>query len=256
LSYYFAMLLIYTLSAVKKYPEKFETLLSGLNGISGASLYVVKCKEISAVVSDIKKADLIASRSIVLEYAEVIDNLAKLFTLLPMRFGSVMESIDAIADMLERNYCEIQLNLLKVEDKLEFGLKVFCDSEKLKEELLTKTKDGIKSPANPAHEIENSVFREYVNKKLKEHRLEELVLVYVDSVIAEINSYLSFLNADSKIKKLPSASVMIDAVLLLPKGRKNDLIQAAGDLQNQYPGLSFVMTGPWPPYSFVEIAIK
>jgi len=139
---------------------------------------------------------------------------------------------------------------------LEFGLKVFCDSEKLKEELLTKTKDGIKSPANPAHEIENSVFREYVNKKLKEHRLEELVLVYVDSVIAEINSYLSFLNADSKIKKLPSASVMIDAVLLLPKGRKNDLIQAAGDLQNQYPGLSFVMTGPWPPYSFVEIAIK
>ena len=254
--YDFAMVLIYSLSAVKRYPEKLNVLLSGLKGISGAGLYAASFKEISAVVSDIKKADLIASRSIALEYAQVIDTLAGHFTLLPMRFGSVMESTDAINEMLERNYKEIHLNLQKVDNKLEFGLKVFCDSEKLKAELLAKTAVGFKAPISEAQEIERSVFREYVNKKLKEHQLEELVLVYVDSVIAKITGYLSILNADYKIKKMPTASVMIDAVFLLEKERKDALIQAAGNLQNQYPGLSFVMTGPWPPYSFVEIAIK
>ncbi|MDZ4204673.1 MAG: GvpL/GvpF family gas vesicle protein [Bacteroidales bacterium] len=249
-------MMIYSILSVKNNHEKLNTLLITMKGISGTDLYAVSLDEISAIVSDIKRTDLIADRSNAIEYAEVIENLAQQFTLLPMRFGSLMESTDAIKKMLGRNYNEIQHNLQKVENKCEFGLKIFCDSEKLKAALTVKSEAGTKTPDKPAREIKNSMYKDYVNQKLKEHRLEELLLSYVESVIAEITGYLVRLNAVSKFKKMTTASTIIDAVFLLKKGRKDELIQLVADLKKQHPGLNFVLTGPWPPYNFVEITIK
>ena len=249
-------MMIYSILSVKNNHEKLNTLLIVMKGISGADLYAVSLDEISAVVCDIKRADLIADKTNAIEYAGVIENLAQQFTLLPMRYGSLMGSTDLINKMLGRNYHEFQQNLQKVENKCEFGLKIFCDSEKLKAELRAKSEADTKTPDKPAPEIKNSVYRDWVNKKLKEHRLEELLLTYVDSVIAEITEYLARLNAVNKFKKMATGTTIIDAVFLLDKERKDALIHAVGDLQNQYPGLNFVLTGPWPPYNFVEITIK
>ncbi|MCX6233318.1 MAG: GvpL/GvpF family gas vesicle protein [Bacteroidetes bacterium] len=248
--------MIYAILSVKSNHEKLNTLLVDMKGITGAALYGVSFDEISAVVSDIKRADLIADKTNAIEYAGVIENLAQQFTLLPMQYGSLMESTDAIKKMLERNYNKIQHNLLKVENKVEFGLKVFCDSEKLKAELRAKSEADTKTPAQPAPEIKNSVYVDYVNKKLKEHRLEELLLTYVDSVIAEITEYLARLNAVNKFKKMATATTIIDAVFLLEKDKKGELIQAVEDLQDHYSGLNFVLTGPWPPYNFVDFTVK
>jgi len=248
--------MIYSILSVKNNPEKLNTLLVGMKGIAGTGLFAVSFDQISAVVSNIKRADLIADKTNAIEYAGVIEKLAQQFTLLPMRYGSLMESTDAINKMLGRNYHEFQQNLHKVENKCEFGLKIFCDSEKLKAELRAKSEADTKTPAKPAPEIKNSVYRDYVNKKLKEHRLEELLLTYVDSVISEIMGYLARLNAVNKFKKMATATNIIDSVFLLEKEKKSELIQAVEDLQNQYPGLNFVLTGPWPPYNFVEITIK
>ena len=248
--------MIYAILSVKNNPEKLNVLLSEMKSLSDVDLYPVSCGEIVAVVSDIKRADLIADRSNAIEYAGVIETLAQKFTLLPVRFGSVMESTDAIIKMLERNFNEIQRNLQKVENKFEFGLKIFCESEKLLAELKAKSEDDAQTPAKPAPERKNSVYREYVNMKLKEHKLEELMLAYVDSVIAEITGCLAHLNAISKFKKMATPTNVIDAIFLLEKDKKDELIQAVERLQNQYPVLSFVLTGPWPPYNFVDFAVK
>ena len=248
--------MIYSILSVKRNSEKLNALLVGMKGISGTDLCAVSFDEITAVVSDAKRADLIADRSNAIEYAAVIENLAQQFTVLPMRYGSIMESADSINKMLERNYHEFQQNLQKVENKYEFGLKIFCDPEKLKSELRVKSEADTQTPEKPATEIKNSVYKDYVDKKLKEHRLEELMLTYVDSVIAKILGYLDRLNTINKFKKMATDTNIIDAVFLLDKERKDALIHVTEDLKNQYPVLNFVLTGPWPPYNFVEIAIK
>lgn len=248
--------IIYAIVSVKRVPEKLIALLSGIEGIAGADIYAVSFNEISAVVSDKERAALIADKSSAIEYAEVIENLAAHFTLLPMRFGSVMESADAIIKMLERNYFEIQNNIQKVDNKCEFGLKVFCDTEKLHEELRRKSEETANTTSKPSIEIRNSVYGDYMNKKLKEHRLEELLLTYVDCVIAGITGYLDRLDAVNKFKKMTTASNIIDAVFLLEKDKKDTLILAVEELQNQHIGLKFVLTGPWPPYNFVDFTVK
>ena len=248
--------MIYAILSDKINPGRIPTLLSEIKGIAGADLVAVSFDQVSAVVSDIEKADLIANQTNAFAFASVIETLAQQYPLLPMRFGSIMESTDSIQEMLEKNYPEFLNNLLKVENKSEFGLKIFCDTEKLKAELKTKSEVTNETSQKPASESKDSVFKEYINQKLKAHRLEEMLLNYVDSIIAEFTGFLVQLEAVKKIKKMTTATTIIDAVFLLEKDKKAELIQAIEDLQHKYSGLNFILTGPWPPYSFVDITLK
>jgi hypothetical protein len=248
--------MIYSILFVKNNQEKLNTLLIAMKGISGANLYAVSIDEISAVVSDIKRADFIADKKNAIEYAGVIENMAQQFTLLPMRFGSIMNSTEIISNMLEKNYSGFQKNLQKVENKSEFGLKIFCDTGKLKAELNLKSEETSETSQNPVIENKNSVFKEYINQKLKAHRLEETLLGYIDSVIAEFNGFLIELNAEKKIKKMTTATTIIDAVFLIEKDKKAELVRAIEDMQGKYSELNFILTGPWPPYSFVDVTLK
>jgi hypothetical protein len=248
--------MIYAIVSLNNNPDKLGSLLSGMKGITGEALDAVTFNEISAVVSDIKRADLIAGQANAIAFAGIIENLEQHYTFLPMRFGSIMESTGSIQKMLEKNYPEFQNNLQKVENKSEFGLKIFCDTEKLKAELKSKSEEVSETSQKPVTESKDSVFREYVNQKLKAHRLEEMLLSYIDSIIAEFTGFLTQLNAVKKIKKMTTATTIIDAVFLLEKDKKAELIQAIEDLQSKYTGLNFILTGPWAPYSFVDITLK
>lgn len=248
--------MIYAIVSVNSNPQKPETLLYGKKGIAGTGLEAVPFGQVSAIVSDTKSASLATDKNNAIEYAGVIESLAKEFTLLPVRFGSIMKSSEEIIEMLERNYTEIQLNLLKVENKHEFGLKVFCDSVKLKAELKSKSDAVNQAQQKPDPQAKNSIYKDWVNAKLKEHRFEEMVLAYVDTVIEEITEYLARLDAVAKFKKMITDTTIIDAVFLLDKEKKDALIHTVGNFQKQYQGLKFVLTGPWPPYNFVNFTIK
>ncbi len=248
--------MIYAILWVKDDSEKPDSLLKEMKGISGEELFLIAFGKITAVVSNIDKKSIVADNPSALAFARVIEELRKQFTLLPMRFGSFVDSADAVLKMLERNVSKIQDNLQIVDNKMEFGLKVFCDTGKLKAELIEKSNRQTSLSINPAPEANVSVFRDYVNKKLQAHRLEELLLNHVDSVISNITEFCDRLNISCKTRKMLSESTIIDTVFLLKINQQDMLINHLEELKTQYPGLNFVLTGPWPPYSFVESTIK
>jgi hypothetical protein len=246
---------IYAILSVKNDTEKLVEMLVSMKGVSDAGLFLVSVNEIAAVVSEFE-TNRNADRSDAIEYANVIETLSQKYTLLPVRFGSVMKSNEDIIRLLERNYQEIQHNFEKVDNKFEFGIKVFCDSEKIKDDLISKSEADTKKPEIPVSKNSNSIYREWVNEKLKVHRIEELMVTYIDSVIEEITTYLIRLKGISKFKKMVTATTVIDVVFLVDKTRKDELIQAVGNLQSQFLKLNFVLTGPWPPYNFVDFKVK
>jgi hypothetical protein len=250
------MILIYALLPVNNDQDALNLQLSELKGISGENLYIVSVNEIGAVASDVKAIEAISDRSCVLEYAEVIERLARQFTLLPVRFGSAMKSTDAIVQLLIRNRDEITDNIGKVSGKIEFGLKVFCDADKLSEELKEQSGRDSNVPAISGGENHRSVYREYITRKLQVHRQEELLVTYVDSVIDKIKVSLSVFDASCKFKKMTTASNIINTAILVKKEEKDELVIKIENLQTICPGLSFVLTGPWPPYSFVDFTVK
>lgn len=249
-------IIIYALLSDKEDSSELDLKLKRMQGLLNTEIYSLKKGQITAVLSNISRTNLITDSTNALLFAEIIDTLSQEFSLLPMRFGSLMESSNAILQMLERNYISIQKNLDQVKDKSEFGLKVFCDSAKLKADLIERTEYNDQEKDQLSTETKPSVYREWVNRKLKEHRLEELLLTHVDKVIASISEQLSSMNAVSKYKKMLTETTIIDALFLLKKDQNEELMAVITNLQKQYPGLNFVMTGPWPPYNFVEFTIK
>jgi len=248
--------IIYAILSNRINPGKLTSLLSEIKGIGGAGLISVSFNQISAVISDTEKAGLTATQTNAFAFASVIDTLDKNYPVLPMRFGSIIESTDSVQKMLENNYAEFQNNLQKVENKSEFGLKIFCDTRKLKAELQMKSEELSEVSEKTGSAKNDSVFKEYINQKLKAHRLEEILMGYIDSIIAEFTGFLVELKAVKKIKKMTTDTTIIDAVFLLEKNKKAELVQAIEVMQGKYSELNFVLTGPWPPYSFVDITIK
>ena len=248
--------MIYAILSDKVNHGNLTALLSDIKGIAGAELVADSVNQISAIVGDIERADLIAIQTNAFAFARVIETLGQHYPVLPMRFGSIMESSGSVQKMLDKNYPEFRNNLQKVENKSEFGLKIFCDTEKLKAELRIKSEEMSETSQKPTSEGKDSVFKEYINQKLKAHRLEEMLMAYIDLIIAEFSGFLVQLNAVKKIKKMTTPTTIIDAVFLLEKDKKAELVQVIEDLQRKYSGLNFILTGPWPPYSFVDITLK
>lgn len=249
-------MMIYALLSAPKDSGRLALILNGMRGISGTVLSSVAVDGINAIVCEATRANTIADRSNAIAFAAIIETLSHDFTLLPMRFGSMMDSSEAIASMVKRNYTEIHSNLQKIENKFEFGLKVLCDSEKLRADLIRKSEadNNISSSLTP--EAPTSIYRDWVNRKLKEHRLEELLLTHVDAVVTTITTHLSSMNADCKFKKMLTETTIIDALILLKKELKPELMTEISNLQVKYPGLNFILTGPWPPYNFVDFIVK
>ena len=248
--------MIYAIVSPKDSQPTLKALLAKMKGIAGNELQTISLGGFTAIISNIIKADLVASRSDALQYAGVIEAMAEHYPILPVRFGSVMDSMEAIRSLLERNTIEIQQNLLKVENKNEFGLKIFCDPDTLKAQLKQRSESLAGTPVISSIERKKSIYIDYVNQKLSEHRVEEMLMAYIDSVITEMSGFLTRLEAITKFTKMVTPTTIVDALFLIEKRKKDELISAVEEVQKKHPSLRFVMTGPWPPYNFVDFKVK
>lgn len=247
---------IYAIVFTGDNPDGLQMFLQNGKMFSMANISALTFNQVSAVVGDYSGNGSTAGKLAAIGYARIIEGISDSFNLLPMRFGSVTESEEHTLKMLRSHYDVFVNTLKKTENKDEFGLKVFCNSMKMRAFIKEKLLFEASEQPQTGQMTENSVFRDYINKKLEEHRLEERMLQYTESIIAEIISYLKNMNPEHKIKKMVSPSNIIDAVFLMEKQHKTDLVKTIEDFQNRYPELIFMLSGPWPPYNFTNITLK
>ncbi|MCF8308429.1 MAG: GvpL/GvpF family gas vesicle protein [Bacteroidales bacterium] len=248
--------MIYAIILTNNNPDKLTSFLTPMKGISEEILYSVSFKNVSAVIGDIKREDLKKTKPQIIKYADLIENMKQYYTLLPMQFGSIVDSAKTIKKKLEINYQEINQNLKKVKNKYEYGIKVFGNIEKLKEGFMPTTKSEFQKTLNSSSASKNSAYRNYVNKKFFKYKQDKVLANFIDSVIEEIKGYLAHFNSLHKFKTEISSRNIIDGVLLIEKDKENELIRIVKDMQNRYPKLTFILTGPWPPYNFIDININ
>src|SRR5207302_1251950 len=99
-------------------------------GTVPAEISTVHYKDVAAVVSDTPIEVLDATRENVLAHERVNEAVMRQHTVIPMSFGTVFKTRDDIIELLKGAYSAFDDVLNKMEDKLEFGLKVLLARDK------------------------------------------------------------------------------------------------------------------------------
>jgi len=117
--------------------ETKQVLPFGRMGIggSGEPVYAVIHHGIAAVVSKASFSSFDPARENALAHEHVIETVMKTHTIIPMSFGTVFRTDDDIREVLKSIYASLKDVLKQMEGKLEFGLKVNWDRDRIIEEL-------------------------------------------------------------------------------------------------------------------------
>ena len=86
-----------------------------------ADVYTINYKDMAAVVSDVPIVPLDSTR----------ENVMRDHTVIPMSFGTIFKTREDIVELLRSAYDAFADVLNKMQDKLEFGLKVLWDRDEI-----------------------------------------------------------------------------------------------------------------------------
>src|SRR5215510_7746588 len=227
----------------------------GSIGIGGGQrVFTVAYRDLAAVVSDTPIVIYDPTRENVLAHEFVNETVMREHTVIPMSFGTVFRSDDDVTELLRSTYQAFSDVLDKMRDKIEFGLKVLWNREKVVATLehendeIRRLKDEISR-----HTSSSTYFARMQLGRLVEGALEEIGTRYV----ADIHDSLKPVALASRSNKPIGDRMIMNAAFLVERTHEHLFDERVKETSRRYEDLlTFKYSGPWPPYNFVNIKLK
>src|SRR5947199_3011360 len=228
----------------------------GTIGIGGRSdrVYTVPYKELGAVVSNWPLIVCDPTRENALAHEHVNDVVMKECTVIPMNFGKGVRTENGIKEFLKGTYEALSDVLQKMEGKIEFGLKVNWDKDQVIKEIeseneeIRRLKEEIQS---------NTSTSTYFSRMQLGRVVESALQAKADAYVAEIYEALRDAAIASRSNKPIGDKMIMNAAFLVEREKTKSFDDQISEIAKKYENkLSFLYTGPWPPYNFVNIRLK
>jgi hypothetical protein len=229
-------------------------LTFGPIGIGGdpTEVYTVNWRDLAAVMSDSPPGVQDPTRENVLAHQRVNETVMQEHTVLPMSFGTVFKTKDDIAEFLRSAYDAFADVLNKMENKLEFGLKVLWDRDAVLQEIEQEDEDIRRLKSEIASQKGSTYFARMQYGRLVDAALQARSERYV----AEIFAALRDVAVAARSNKPIGDRMIMNAAFLVSRPEEPAFDARVKELGVTYDKLTFKYTGPWPPYNFVNIRLK
>lgn len=229
-------------------------------------LKLVPFRDISAIVSKVSRKEFDQSAidknvkdirwlsKAASKHEEVNDFVNQRMTPLPLKLCTVFQSESKVVQMLKKNYALFSLSLKELDGKAEFG--VSAEMTNLTDEMIFKEKRQytlirkIKS-ASPGRAY---FLRKNLIDQVSEERNKKARSV-ASSFYGDLKkiSERSILNPPVALESAKS-KMILNAAFLVSRGKIKRFLHEFDMLKADHvdDSLSFRLTGPWPPYNFVN----
>jgi Gas vesicle synthesis protein GvpL/GvpF len=221
-------------------------------GAEPAEVHTVHFKEIAAVVSDTPIEVFDATRENVLAHERVNEAVMRQHTVIPMSFGTVFKTRDDIVELLRAAYDAFGDVLEKMENKVEFGLKVLWERDLVIREIENEDEDVRRLKDEISSQRGSTYFARMQYGRLVDGALETRSERYV----REIFERLRPVSVASRANKPIGDKMIMNAAFLVLRDQEAAFDAKVKEVGAQYENLNFKYTGPWPPYNFVNIRLK
>jgi hypothetical protein len=223
-------------------------------GIEGSRVYSVPVGRVAAVVSEVSCEKIRPERLHLAAHQEVLRKLTAETTPLPMSFGILADSLEAVRKMLSRNQHAFLEQLRRVAGRVEMGLRVTWDVPNIFEYFvnthpqLRLARDRLLGgPREPTQEQKIEVGRMF-DRLLNEDRE-----AYADKVEAVLAPQCFEIDR----KKCRNEREVVNLACLVERAAmpqfESSVFEAAKQFDNNF---AFDYNGPWPPYNFVEVDLE
>jgi hypothetical protein len=221
--------------------------------VAGASVRVVSDDGTAALVSDLADRQLELGRDEVLTHARVLEEALQRGTVLPMRFGVVLEGDEEVkARVLEPHATELRDQLARFSGRVEVNIRATYEEEIVMREVLAENqqiaslREAIRGKPEDATYYQRIELGERVAEAVERKReLDAEQIVAALSVAADA------------VEVSPPAHerVAVNASFLVARDRLKEFDEVLDAFAEGQGGrLRFKYTGPLPPHSFVELA--
>lgn len=225
-----------------------------LTGLADAPLSTVAWQDLAAVVSPIESATLSTTPANLLRHEAVVEALCQASKALPVRFGTILADLAAVAQAIGGQYETLLADLARVGDKVELGLTILWDTPAGQDEAQAEQHTA-SAPATPEGSMPGAGTR-YLEARLAEYRREAGQQTQARAVIARLRQALGPYVLEQRYRVLSSPRPAVRAAYLAQPRHIQAIQHAVDEMREKRPGFRWLLSGPWPPYTFVAGAGK
>jgi hypothetical protein len=162
--------------------------------------------------------------------------------ILPVRFNTFLRTKEAVVGLLDKRAHAFRSALERVEGKAEMGLRVLwvppAEAEASKDQEVGKGRPGT----------------EYLYRRVRDERRRAELLQAGEKLIQELQSPFLSLAVESWLHRFPTDRLLFSGAYLVERYRVAAFREGVAKARQEFSAHSFLLSGPWPPYHFVNEA--
>jgi hypothetical protein len=193
-------------------------------GLAGGELATVPHRSLAAVVSAIAAPPPRDTATIV-RHEALVEALAEHHRTLPVRFGTVFSDAGALEQALSERYESLAADLERLGDKVELGL-------------LAVSRAPLEEDASGGEGAR------YLQTRRRGYAGE--------AVAREVEQSVGDHILDRRLAVVQRDRVIVRASYLVAPADVGMIRERVDEVRGRRPDLAIVLSGPWPPYSFVS----
>ena len=248
----------YAPSSLKRYlyaiVQSGDTLILDARNGYAVPLRNIPYQGIGAVVGDFIPGKGAVTPENVLRHERIVEQLMHRFTLLPVRFGTVLADDREVEALLAARYAAFQRNLQRVANRVELGILVLWRDEEIRREI------EVASPLDERNRAEVALAgpgRNYLLKRMQEQVVIEEMRRRAIDLSETIHRTLLAYASEGMCDSFVSPSLVMRAHYLVERARGEQFRQVVAGLESEPrdskgTGIHFLCSGPWPPYNFID----
>lgn len=239
-----------------------ESRLTGVTGVDAERLRTVEQGELVAVVGPVdlesfgeeplhrKLDDLTSLEAMARAHHAVVDAVARLATLVPIRLATVCRDSAAVAALLEERQDDFTAALFRIAGRDEWGVKAYAPHNRP-----TESEAEPPSGSKPAGPGTSYLLRRKAQQATVQNARQEAA-----DIVDRCHTELSRLTVASR-RRPPQGSqltgssgwMVLNGAYLVDQARAGEFAEAVEALKGVRPEVRLELTGPWPPYSFTAV---
>ena len=201
---------------------------------------------LSAALSDLGKSDLVFDISQTLAYENVVEHFFRDQTVIPMRYGCQLENPFELISLLEDHHGEYQKLLGELEGMNEMGIRVLFEE--------AEAEDKTDTPLVPPEMSRgfSSSGTAYLAAKREQFLSLDQAVLDQNLLVDEICGSLSGLFVRRKMESPDlTRTRLLSLYFLVPRASVESFRRATHSLHLK-ESVKLLLSGPWPPYNFVD----